>query len=354
MPDLTPPLDPWSADDLSEGRPDPLRTVCLPAPTALDTARAIASLANARGGDVLLGMAAAADGAIVSTNRMDADAAESLLAAALAIVDPPVGHLVKTRWLADTGVFVVRVRLSPSTPHLVTETGEIPRLEREGLQPVRSRRALDDLYARGRGERERADRLVDAMIEKLVMAHYAFYNIAVIACTQAPSGEPYRVAGGGMLAPADDPFVSAFALHEHEPRIGPGEIELRSPGETGAYLRITRSGAVAVGEVQRRPYHDELDTVERLHDRIAALARCACRLLGHAADAVIVPHLFLEGVRGLRLVQNAATRATTGRAPQDTTRYPLMLGDARDQEYAERLAAEAMTRLTAFFPPADG
>jgi hypothetical protein len=350
MPDATPPLDPWSADDLSTGRLDPLRAAGLLAADPVELARAIAGLANARGGDVLLGTELDGDGAVVSQPGVAVDVAETALDGALALIDPPVGHLVRARRLDDARVLVVRVRLSPSTPHIVTATGEIPRMEKGGLGPVRSRRGLDDLYARGRGERERADRLVDAMVEKLVLAHYAFYTLAIIACTQDPSGEPYRAAVDGQLAPPDDAFIAAFGLHEHEPRVWPAEIELRTPGDTGAFLRVTRSGAAAAGEVQRRPYHEELDSLTGLESRITALAGATCRILAPAGEAVMVPHLFLEGIRGLRLVRDPATKTTTGRAPQDTTRYALSLGDARDPEYPARLAAEAMERLAGFFP----
>jgi hypothetical protein len=348
MPDATLPLDPWTADDLTTGRLDPLRAIGVPALDAVALARSVAGLANARGGDILLGAEVAADGGVIGTPGISESKGEAVLEEALALVDPPVGHLVRARTAA--GVLVVRVRLSPSTPHLVTATGEIPRLEKGGLGPVRSRRGLDDLYARGRGERERADRLVDAMVEKLVLAHYAFYTIAIVACTQEPSGEPYRAAADGQFAPAEDPFIAAFGLHEHEPKVWPGEIELRTPGETGAFMRVTRSGAAAAGEVQRRPYHEELDTLDGLQARIQGLAGASCRLLAPAGDAVIVPHLFLEGIRGLRLVRTATPKVTSGRAPQDTTRYALSLGDASDPEYPARLAVEAMERLSTFFP----
>ena len=173
MPDTTAFLDPWTADDFSAGQLDPLRTFGLPAPHADIVARAAAALANSRGGDLLLGAAIGPDGTLMRAHGVPVQEAQEALAAGLAKVDPPIHHLVRTR-LVETpvgGVLVARVRLSPSTPHLVMDTGSIPRLGDEGLRPVRSRRELDDLYARGRGERERADRLVDAMIEKIVLAH---------------------------------------------------------------------------------------------------------------------------------------------------------------------------------------
>jgi hypothetical protein len=352
--DVAPPLiDPWSADQLEGGRLDPLRAFCLPAPHADIVARAAAALANSRGGDLLLGAMMAPDGTLTRARGLPVAEAEAVLAAGLAKVDPPIGHLVRTR-LVETpvgGVLVVRVRMSPSTPHLVTDTGVIPRLTEEGLRPVTRRRELDELYARGRGERERAGRLIDAMAEKLALAHYAFYSLAIIACTHEPSAEPFSAAVAGALAPADDPFVHAHGLHEAQPRVGPGEIELRTPGETGAYIRVTRNGSVAAGEVQRRPYHEELDTVARLRARLEALAATACRLLASAEDAVMVPQLFVEGVRGLRLVLDPERRLTTRSAPQDTGRYPLALGSPRDPDYPRRLAEEALSRLEALFPP---
>ncbi len=346
-------LDPWAAPLLEGGPVDNRRTLGLPAPHAENVARAAAALANTRGGDLLLGVALGADACLSAPAGLSAETAETALIDGLSLVDPPITHLVKTRLVeqAAGAVLVARVRMSPSTPHLVTDGGGIPRLGDDGIRPVASRRELDDLYARGRGERERADRLIDAMIEKLTLAHYAFYSVAIIACTHEPSAEPFSAAAAGLLAPPDDPFVRAFGLAAYEPRSGPAELELRGPEETGAYLRVTRSGCVAAGEVQRRPYHEELDQAARFRDRLESLAASACRLLGHAADPVMVPHLFVEGVRGLRLVLNAERRITTGSAPQDTARYALPLGDARDPEYPARLALEAFARLESLFRP---
>ncbi len=353
MSDSMPLLDPWTADDLTGGRFDPERTFCVPAPHPQVIGRALAALANSRGGDLVIGAAMTPDGTVVHAAGLAPAEAAAMLDAGLGVIDPPIGHLVRTRVVekGDAAVLIARVRLSPSTPHLVTDSGAIPRIGAEGLRPVRSRRELDDLYARGRGERERADRLVDAMIEKLTLAHYAFYTLAVIACTHTPSGEPYRAAADGRLTPADDPFVLAFTLNEVEPRVWPGEVEVRTAGDTGAYLRVTRSGAVAAGEVQRRPYHEELDSAERLRERLEALALTVCRLLSHAGDAVVVPHLFVEGMRGLRLVLDPGRRVTSGQAPQDTARYALPLGDARDPDYPHRLASEALVQLEGLFPP---
>lgn len=351
------PLDPSGVDDirlLLGAAVDGSRTVCVADAESASLARTIVAMANSRGGDIIVGAETDAEHCIVSLPGVERETLDNAIAQAADLVDPPVSHLLLSRIVPGEGraAAIVHVRLSPSAPHMVTTDGGIYRFGGDGVQPIRSRRALDDLYARGRGERERADRLVEAMIEKLTLSHYAFYSLAVIACTHLPSGEPYRSAqtDPAWLAPPDDPFIAAFGLHEHEPRVGPGEVELRTPGEVNAYIRVTRSGCVAAGEVQRRPYHDELDTAASIERRLSMLVATVSRLLSVAGDTLMLPHVFIEGVRGLRLVHDPAKRALSGNAPQDTARHPLTVGDARDAAYCATLPREAMDRLSSLFP----
>lgn len=354
---LPEPLDVAGVDEIGsllDAVIDRSRTVCLPDAGDETLARTIVAMANGRGGDLIVGAESDEQGRICALPGVERSRFEYALHEATELIDPPVSHLIQSRVLAGEGrvAALVHVRLSPSAPHLVNSTGGIYRIGGDGVQPVRSRRALDDLYARSRGERERADRLVEAMIEKLTLSHYAFYSLAVIACTHVPSGEPYRSAQSdvGWLAPPDDPFIAAFGLSEHEPRIGPGEVELRTPGEVNAYIRVTRSGCVAAGEVQRRPYHDELDTAASIEQRLSLLVATASRLLSVAGDTLMLPHVFIEGVRGLRLIRDPEKRALSGNAPQDTARHPLTVGDARDAGYCAALPREAMDRLSSLFP----
>lgn len=350
-------VDLWTLGDASALRDELLdrtRTVCLPSDDAGSIARSIAAMANSRGGDILIGVEADAAGRVEALPGVEPDELSAIVTRSAELVDPPVTHLLRLRAIpsGDRPVGLVRVRLSPAAPHLVTADGAVYRLSAGGVQPIRSRRALDDLYARGRGERERADRLVEAMVAKLALGHYAFYSLAVVACTQQPSGEPFRRAQteACWLAPPGDPFIATFALHEPEPHIGAGEIELRTPGEVNAFIRITRSGCVAAGEVQRRPYHEELDTAAHLEARIELLVQTAARVLSVASDALMLPHIFIEGVRGLRLVRDPDRRIVSAHAPQDTARHALTIGDARDAAYLAALPAEAMSRLDALFP----
>ena len=351
------PSDPWTLHEgsaLLDAVLDPARTVCLPSADSGTLARAIAALANARGGDIIVGAAADATGRVVDLAGTAPEDFAGGVTRAVEQVDPPVTHLLRQAVIPAGGrsIGLLRVRLSPSAPHLVTTDGAIYRLGQEGVRPIGTRRALDDLYARGRGERERADRLVEAMLAKLALGHYAFYSLALVACTQQPSAEPFRRAQTERhwLAPPDDPFVAAWALHEQEPHPGAAEIELRALGEQNGYIRITRSGCVAAGEVQRRPYHEELDTAAQLEARVERLVRTVARLLAVATDPLMLPHVFIEGVRGLRLVRDPEQRLLSASAPQDTARHALTVGDARDESYLASLPGEAMSRLASLFP----
>jgi hypothetical protein len=64
----------------------------------------------------------------------------------------------------------------------------------------------------------------------------------------------------------------------------------------------------------------------------------------------MLPHIFIEGVRGLRLVRDPERRVLSAHAPQDTARYALTVGDARDESYLASLPGEAMSRLEPLFP----
>lgn len=349
-------IDAWNVatlDELNKIALDPARILCVADADPVAIARAVVALANTRGGDALIGCSLV-EGRLVGT-PLRSEPLGDAVAEALKLIDPPAAHLVRQRVVSTgSGVAgVLRVRLSPTPPHLTIPEGGIFRAAGHDVRPLRSRRELDDLYARGRGERERADRQVDGMIAKLSLGHYAFYSLAIVACTHEPSAEPYRSAqtDHAWLAPLEDPFVAESGLAEQEATVGPGEIELRTPGDVNSFIRITRSGCVAVGEVQRRPYHDELDTIDHLQERLARLCMTATRLLAVAGETpLILPHVFVEGIRGLRLVYDPKTRERTEHAPQDTGRYALTAGDARDHAYAEALAPEAMERLRGLFP----
>ncbi|HLZ72125.1 MAG TPA: hypothetical protein VKV26_19640 [Dehalococcoidia bacterium] len=325
----------------------------------LDGAEALAplivALANATGGYVALGCEINAEsGAPGAVPGISGEAAAEALAAALGRVDPPVEHLLTSeRTVSPAGaeLSLVSVRQSPSPPHLLVPDGAVLLSTAAGVRSVRSRAELDALYQRGRNERERAERQIDAMIEKLLQAHYAFYGVGVVACMQRATAEPYLWARehADELISESDPFCAGWKLTPELMKTRPGEVDLRGEKEVFGYLRITRAGCVAVGEVRRRPAGNTVGTVEDVARRIDTMVSLACRILAQAPDATIVPRLFYEGMRGQRVVVSQDPYGESSALELDTAQFPGNMGTPADPAYPRRLSGELAASLLAGF-----
>ncbi|HEY7293959.1 MAG TPA: hypothetical protein VH916_02915 [Dehalococcoidia bacterium] len=315
----------------------------------------IVAFANATGGYVALGCEIDAEtGSVAAAPGISVEDADAALVAAIARVDPPVEHLLTSERApspAGTELTVVSVRQSPSPPHLLVPDGAVLISTAAGLRAVRSRAELDALYQRGRNERERAERQIDAIIEKLLQAHYAFYGVGVVACTQRATAEPYlwaREHTDELISDAD-PFCAGWKLTPEMAKTRPGEVEVRGDKEVFGYLRITRAGCVAVGEVRRRPPGNTVGTVEDVARRIETMASLVCRILAQTPDATIVPRLFYEGMRGQRVVVSQDPYGESSALELDTAQFPGNMGTPADPAFQRRLSAELAASLLAGF-----
>ena len=329
----------------------PGRLIALPdARDALRLAESLCALANGTGGAVLLGVDLADDDTARVLPGIEEAMSETALRAALTQIDPPIDAITRAQ-IAETPqgrVGVLQVTMSVNPPHLITSSGRVFAAGAGGVRPIVSRRELDALYGRGRGERERAERLLDAMVDKLMQAHYAFYGLGVAACTRMPSADPFlagRDRPGGLLAAAPA-FGEEWALDPAKTKERPGEIELRGEREVFGYLRLTRAGCAAAGEVRRRPPGEELITLDELRARVERLVELACGALVPAGDA-IVPRAYFEGVRGRRFVLGE-DGALSDRIGPDTGQVPGPAGDPADPAYRSYLVSalyEGLLRL---------
>ena len=317
-------------------------------------ARLIAAFANSAGGHALLGAAIEPEtGHAGVVAGVDPERARAELADAIAQIDPPVGHLVTLEQFAAVEsaapLTLVGVRQSPAPPHLVVPLGGVFVSVATGVRAVASRAELDALYQRGRSERERADRQIDAMIEKLLQSHYAFYGVGFVACTQQPSAEPYLWARehADELLSEDDPFCAGWKLGLELVKVRPGEIEVRGEREAHGYVRITRGGCVAVGEVRRRPAGNTVGSIGDVVRRIGTMVSLGCRVLAHAPNATIVPRLFYEGMRSQRVILSKQPYAESRGLELDTAQFPDNLGNPTDADYQRRLAHDILTRVLA-------
>lgn len=269
-------------------------------------------------------------------------------------MDPPVEHLVSLESISSPSGFalaLVSVGQSPAPPHLIVPQGSVLISLASGLRSVRSRAELDALYTRGRTERERADRQIEAMIEKLVQAHYAVYGIGFVACTQNPTAEPYLWARENVvgLLEASEPFSSGWKLTEEIAKIRPGEVEIRGDREAHGYIRVTRNGCAAAGEVRRRPPGNTIGSVDDVVRRVGQMIELTCSMLRRSPNETIVPRLFFEGLRGQRLVVSEQPYAESGGVEIDTLQFLGNLGNPADPAYVRRLNEDLLTRLFAGF-----
>jgi hypothetical protein len=318
-------------------------------------ARQVAAFANATGGFVALGCEIEPEsGTVTATPGIAGDTATELVAGALARIDPPIEHLVVSERVsspAGAELTLVSVRQSPSPPHLLVPEGAVLLSTAAGVRAVRSRAELDALYQRGRNERERAERQIDAMIEKLLQAHYAFYGVGVVACTQSATAEPYLWARehADELVSESDPFCAGWKLTPDLLKTRPGEVEVRGEKDVFGYIRITRAGCVAVGEVRRRPAGNAVGTIEDVARRIGTMAGLACRILAHVPDATIVPRLFYEGMRGQRVIVSQDPYGESSPLELDTAQFPANMGTPSNRAFQRRLADELAAAMLAGF-----
>jgi hypothetical protein len=322
---------------------DPLRIVCLPRPTAGSCAAAVIGLANARGGQVWLGARADTSGKAVRTfPGVDPLAADALLREIWQRIDPPLTDLISTRTLplaGDMAVLVISVRQSTTPPHIDSVTGRIFLRRPDGTRHIASRAELHALYQKGAAADQRAERLIEAQIERLSLAQFGHYGLAVVASSTTPDSSMYtwsREHPEELTDPAD-PFMQMWGFSQQDVRVLPGVVELRSEREIAGIVRISRAGSVVAGEIQRRAPGDRLGPAGELSSRLEALVETVCRLLSHSDCRSIVAHLYGDGLKGARLLEDGDQGRDAAAFPRDVVQMPGPNGDPRDRDYRRRL-----------------
>lgn len=315
---------------------DPDGTIHLTTPDASLCRAALAGLANARGGRI-----------VMTAGLSEVDVAE--LAGQ---IDPPLTRLISVCAGADTSALIVNVRQSPQCPHIDAESGAI--FEHDpavGIVPVTTQAGLDRLYRKGHAAEERALRSIDGMIERMQLASFGHYGLAIVACLRIPSSEPYLWAAEHPddLATSADPFIADWAFSSSMVRLRPGDAELRGDRDVTGVLRITRAGCVAVGETRRKPAADVLGSPEQIRERMHILAGTLCRALAHADNRIIMPRLLCEGLRGTKLDAGTTNAAQPAAATVDVVAEPGPVGDAGDPSYRLQLADQLLERLLAVY-----
>jgi hypothetical protein len=334
---------------------DPARTVCLAVADEAATRAAIAGLANARGGQLLLGVRADETGTrVIDLHGIDPVWLDEHLSNLTLEIDPPLPEMVSLQTLPLPGggaVGLISVRQSPIPPHLDRTNGIVFLHEPGSPRPIRSRSELDRLYRKGRALNERAERLIEATAERLTLAHFGHYGLAVVACLREPAANPYLWARAHPEAFADaaDPFVEQWGFTSALARATTGEVELRSEREISGVLRVGRAGYALAGEILKRPQGDVIASDAELCEHLSRLVGSACRILAHSDGRVIVPRLLCDGLKGTKIRQSESSGSESDASAIDVLNVPGPAGDPRDGTYQRQLARDFGRALLAPF-----
>lgn len=288
---------------LAGSAPDQLRIAVLSGWSAPEATTAAASLANSGGGFIVVG--ATVDASARVTALPGGGIPEGGLAAVAASLGPDGHHLLRSKSFDVDGKSVVLVAVDESAapPLLAGDDGAIFRRTASGAVRVRTREELDDLVAKDRVLRERAEHAIDGMVGRVVYGHFAFMTIALVAVPRLSTAEPYHWAAANRqtLIEGSAGFARRWDLADSHIHIGAGEIEIARPEEVTGFVRIARNGCVAVGQRLPRPPQERFVSPAEFSQQLAELGEMASMIYRATRPGVVVPSLLLEGVRDLRL-----------------------------------------------------
>jgi hypothetical protein len=343
-----------SIEDVLGAPVDRSRVLCLADSDVASCAAALVGLANSTGGYLVVGAEIDESGRLQLGPAASGHNVVAEISTIAATIDPPLDRLVSFETIENVGpgvVTVALVRQSVYCPHLDTRSGRIYITTSHGLEVVRTRAELDALYRKGSTIQDRAERSIDGMVERLQLASFGHYGLAVIACLAQPTGAPHAAwqEQPDELASASDPFIREWGFVESMVRVRPSEIELRLEREVTGVLRVTRSGCAAAAEIRRHPPDKVLGAVEEITQRLHLLIDSVFRLLEPSEDPQVVPRLLCEGLKSTRLKRNLQGAELSEPAAMDTLLATGPGGDAREPSYRDELVQFYVAQIRSFY-----
>lgn len=229
--------------------------------------------------------------------------------AELATVGPMLGEagarLVESRRVSVDGLEagVLLVRESGAPPVLVETEGGIYRRTEDGLARVSKRSDLDQLLAKDRLLRERAETNIEGMLGRTAFGHFNYMTVAVVAVPRFTSARPYEWAASdnSALVAAAGALAARWGMDASDVQVSAGEIQFALPDEVTGFVRIARNGCVAAGQRAHRPAQDRFLAPADFSALLESMAEAVAAPLAAAKAGQVVSAIFLEGVRDLRL-----------------------------------------------------
>ena len=201
---------------------------------------AVASLANSGGGLLVVGVSADSTGRVTSVGG--ATVADGDLLAVANDLGPNGRYLIQARTIDVGGkrVGLLAVAESPAPPVLVETSGAIYSRSEAGLSPVRTRLELDQLLAKERMLRARAERNVEAMLDRLAFGHFNYMTVAVVASSRMLTVLPYQWASEHQADLLALDFMKSLGFSASDIEVRAGEVEISTSADVTGIVRIAR------------------------------------------------------------------------------------------------------------------
>ncbi len=282
-------LDGITADDLPGLTADAARSARLAQWSAEDAAREAASLANASGGLIVVG-------------PQEGLSEQSLLAAGDSI-EPRGLELLRARVLdtPEGPVGLIAVRECADPPAMAGDDGAIYGRGAGGAELVNTRAALDQLIAKRQRLRERAERVIDAQIERTAFSHDSYFTMALVVTPLLAGSASRAWARENVQLVLESPLARRWGLAADHVVDEGAVVEFRLPDDETGFILAAGNGTLAIGQCEQRPPLDHFLPPSELATRLGEFADAAQMLLANVDAGPVLPALFLEGFRELRL-----------------------------------------------------
>lgn len=270
------------------------------------------------------------------------DAAKLLRAGAA--LQPFGPRLVRARVL-ENAVGVLAVREAGDVPVMVGREGAIYRRTSEGRVRVSKRAELDALIRKSARMRSRAESVINAQTDRTAFGHLNFLTIALIVTPLVAGSSSFGWTEGHLPALEQTRLGLAGGLKAAEAVTGRGLIEMRRDGDETGFITVAKNGTVTAGIHRMRPAQDRFVSAAELAGLVRDFAQAARTVTGGGDAGLVLPALFVQGLRNLRLEAVGGWGMPCSKDQQQTVLPHRFLETADDEEALAAGALDALGKL---------
>jgi hypothetical protein len=184
---------------------------------------------------------------------------------------------------------------------LAGEDGAIYRRGAAGAELVSTRAALDELIAKRQRLRERAERVIDAQIERTAFGHHNYFTLALVVTPLLAGSASRTWARENTQLVLESALARRSGLAADDVVDEGAVVEFRLREDETGFILAAGNGTLAIGQRDQRPPLDHFLPPSELAAWLGEFAEVAHMLLANVDAGLVLPALFVEGFRELRL-----------------------------------------------------